>query len=292
MPDYQPLDLSRWCNAGISVLETDKDVGVGRQVFRGLPFAVGREGGGPSDDCLIVLTGSDGSVTVPVDERAHNVIFAHRLLESHGPVGGQVAEYVFHLSGGVDERVAIRDLFETGYLAIVDGRPRAISSPARAVGDVKAELISRYQGPWELAGRRQTEAKAASVQSYYLWAWRNSQPDRTIESIEIVPSGPRFVVAAITLGHLDEHPFARDGRRAARVVLTDPADAGKPFDVEVDVDRGDATYAFPLPESSAQEFVDDSHTVWGQEQNPKSSPAYVEVSATPSATVTVRQGKP
>ena len=291
MRDYQPLDLSKWCNAGISVLESDEDVGLGRQVFRGLPFAVGRDGGGPDDDCFIALTGSDGTVTVPVGQSGHNVIFAHRLLERDMPVGGQVAEYVFHLSGGVDERVAIRDLFEIGYLAIVNGWPRAISSPARAFRDQEAALMPRYEGSWELAGRRQTEADAASVRSYYLWAWRNPQPDRVIESIEIVPSGPCFVVAAITLGHVDEHPFAREGRRAARVVLTDPADAEKPFDLDVEVDRGDATYAFPLPEASAQEFLDDSHTVWGQEQNPTSSPAYVEVSAVSSATVTVRQGQ-
>ena len=54
-------------------------------------------------------------------------------------------------------------------------------------------------------------------------------------------------MAGVTLGHVDEHPFARQGRREARITITDPVLAAAPFDVEVDVDRGDSTYVFPPP---------------------------------------------
>ena len=54
---------------------------------------------------------------------------------------------------------------------------------------------------------------------------------------------------------------------------------------------GTATYVHPLPEASADDFVDDDFAGWGEAQNPKSSPAYVEVAAIPSATVTVKQGE-
>ena len=37
--------------------------------------------------------------------------------------------------------------------------------------------------------------------------------------------------------------------------------------------------------------MDDDFAGWGEAQNPKSSPAYVEVAAIPSATVTVKQGE-
>ena len=57
------------------------------------------------------------------------------------------------------------------------------------------------------------------------------------------------------------------------------------------MDRGTATYVHPLPEASVDEFVDDDFAGWGEAQNPKSSPAYVEVAAIPSATVTVKQGE-
>jgi len=58
----------------------------------------------------------------------------------------------------------------------------------------------------------------------------------------------------------------------------------------VEVDRGAATYVHTLPPASEDEFLNDSFKGWGQAQNQKSRPAYVEVAAVPSATVTVKHG--
>ena len=288
MDDYRPLDISKWCNAGTSELEDEDGAVTGQATFRGIPFLVGAAGQSAGANCYLGLGGQDGSVSIPVGQSANTVVFAHRLLDGalaqHEEPAKQVAEYVFHLSGGRTERVAVRKRFEISakpvegvgfrsptYLAVTDGKPR---------------LLDRHEGRWDMLGRRQTEALAAEMRSYYLWAWRNPAPDLTIESVEIVPNGPRFIVAGITLGHVDEHPFNRQGRRNARVVLTDKAEAEKPFDLDVSVDRGDVTYTHPLPES-----VDgDSIVGWGQEQNETASPSYVEVSAVPSATVTVSDG--
>ena len=77
--------------------------------------------------------------------------------------------------------------------------------------------------------------------------------------------------------------------RPARITLKDEADASKPFSLEVSVDRGDATYAHPLPVLSTDEFLGDSYRGWGERQNQSSSPAYVEVSATPSASLSMEQ---
>ena len=295
MSDYEPLDLSRWCNAGVEVLGGGDDVAVGRQTFRGLPFLVGAEGSDAGQSCFIALDGSQSSVSIPIAVPARRVVVAHRLLETEvpegAPSGGQVAEYVFGLSGGKEERVPVRERFDIN--VVPSGDPRvspAIGFPYRAVPDQGAALLARREGPWELAGRRQTEAQQASVRRYHLWTWAAPGTGQLIESVQIVPSGPRFVVAAITLGYADEHPFAREGRRPVRIVLTDEADAKKPFDLEIDVDRGDATFAHPLPEASAEAFAEDSYRGWGEEQNPLSSPAYAEVSAVPSATLTVSQG--
>ena len=81
MADYEPLDLSRWCNEGASLLGDDEGV-KGPQTFRGLPFLVG---GSSGDNCLIALSGSDESVTIPIGRKADRVIFAHRMLESELP---------------------------------------------------------------------------------------------------------------------------------------------------------------------------------------------------------------
>ena len=285
MADYEPLDLSKWCNEGASLLG-DEEGAKGPQTFRGLPFLVG---GSSGDNCLIALSGSDESVTIPIGRKADRVIFAHRMLESElpkgGPLGIEVAEYVFRLGGGEEVRAPIREQSE---IALVPLEWGVTGWPSRAVTDMKPKLYARKEGRLDVQGRRQTEAEQAVTRWYYLWAWRNPATDRPIESLEIVPRGPRFLVAAVTLGHADEHPFARGGRRPARILLLNAADAEEPSDLEVEVDRGDATYVHPLPSTSSQEFLEDPYAGWGQEQNDTSSPAYVEVSAVPSATVTVK----
>ena len=75
-----------------------------------------------------------------------------------------------------------------------------------------------------------------------------------------------------------------------RILMMDPVNAKKPFDLDVDVNRGDTTHVYPLPEASEQQFLKDHYKGWGEMQNVYSSPAYLEISAIPSATVTVKQG--
>ena len=116
------------------------------------------------------------------------------------------------------------------------------------------------------------DSRGESTRWYYLWAWRNPNPDVAVESVELVPRGPRFAVAAITLGHVAEHPFAREGRVPVRVVLKEQEQADTPFDLEVDVDRGVATYPYPLPDQPREKFLDDRYKGWGQRANEKSSP--------------------
>ena len=290
MADYEPLDISRSVNAGIGTLGDVDEPPTGLQSFRGLPFLM--------SDRVIALDGSKGSVSIPVGQKARTVVFAHSLgaaeLTEVEPVGQPVAEYVFRLSGGGEVRVAIRRRFEIASLPGADVASRRGSAglpglPFKAVTDQKNALIDRYSGPWEETGRRQTESVLGQASWNYLWSWTNPEPDAAIESVEIVPEGPPFVICSVTLGHLDEQPFARQGRRPVRVELTDSDAARRDFDLVVEVDRGVATYPQPLPEASAEEFLEDPLKGWGESQNARSSPAYVEVSATPSATLSVTQ---
>ena len=291
MHDYQPLDISSVLNAGIEVLgEDDQDVDVGSQSFRGLPFEVGTDSGG---DCFISLDVSSGPIKIDVGESAHRVVFAHRLvgseIDSGGSVGLPVAEYVFHMASGKDFRANIRERFEIA--SVPNDSFRGPSGlPFQAVTDQKHTLFERDQGKWEELGRRQTEYAQASARSYFLWAWTNPEPESVIESIEIVPQGAKFIIAGVTLGREDEHPFARQGRRETRITVTDETVAGQPFDLSVKVDRGDTTFVFPLPKDPDSGFIDAYHKGYGQEDNPDSDSAYAEISAVPSATVIVKQG--
>ena len=295
MQDYQPLDLSALCNAGPEALGDGPQPLLGTQTFHGLPFLVGADDKGRGDNCFIGLDGSLEGVNIPINQVAHSIICAHRLVESDlrksGLAGAPVAEYVVRFSGGSEVAIPIRERFE---IADVQG-PKDINGmpglPFRALPDQKRVLMPRYDGAWEMTGRRQMESVPALAQSYYLWCWTNPEPERTIESLKVTPRGPRFIIAAVTLGHVDEHPFVRQGRRPVHITLTNSNDANRPFDLDVQVDRGDTTYVHPLPEASAEGFLDDPYKGWGERQNIESSPAYVEVAATPSATVTVKQSE-
>lgn len=293
MQDYEPLDISRSCNDGPDILgNRSASVQTGLQSFRGLPFMIGGLAGGLGGNSFIAPSPNGRSIFVPIGRPAKRVLFAHALLETKlaegGPLGEPVADYMFYLSSGRRERVPIRERFEiAAHPTLPRGTPGA---PYRAVSDSKAVLMPRYEGQFGEAGRRQTEATQPPMNLYCLWSWENPEPDSSIETIEIVPAGMRFFIAAITLGHLDEHPFPREGRRPAKITLLDEADASQPFDVQVEVDRGDATYIFPLPAVSSDEFLAAPYS-WGQDDNETSSPSYVEISATPSASVTVKQGE-
>ena len=128
MADYQPLDISGWCNAGVSLLGEVPEVALGRQTFRGLPFLIGAEDGAAGDRCYISFGDSNEGVTVPINETAQRVVVAHRLLETKvttgGPLGIEVAEYVFHYADGGEERVAIRERFEIGLQVEREFMPR------------------------------------------------------------------------------------------------------------------------------------------------------------------------
>ena len=231
MSDYEPIDLTELCNTGTELLPSEGAPGIGLQMLRGLPFQVGKAG---SSSCFIKLGEGDAPISIPVGEAARQVVFAHRLLETDVPQGGQignhVADYIFHSSTGDAVTVAVRERFQISAFGppfdagTYTGAPYA---PFQAVPARKATLYPRYEGEFSDAGNRQTEAKQADARWYYLWAWENPEPNSVIDSIEIVPRGGPFIIAAITLGRVDEHPLYREANRAVKIELTDP-DLGVP----------------------------------------------------------------
>ena len=279
--DYKPLDLSAWCNSGDEILQWG-EVGVGEHVWCGLPFLVG----GAAQGHLVAfgVGGHAGAVEIPVGRSARWIVFAHVLLESElgdgGPVGVEVATFRFRLESGEEVVVPVRERFEIG-------RVGGAAKPFLAVPDRLDGLMPRQGGPWEQAGRRQTESVAAAPHLFYLWSWQNPHPADSVEAVVVEPRGPRFAVGAMTTSELEETPICREGSR--RVVIEAPA--ASDGDLEVRVDRGFATYAHALPLASAEEFLEDGHSGWGEDKSAGPSPAYSSVVASPSATVSVASGE-
>ena len=289
MEDYQPVDLAPFCNAGMSFLGAAASPVIGRQTFHGLPFQIG-PAAGDGMRCYLGFCGEVGvrhSITVPMGSVARRVIFAHALLQSElfqgDPIGRLVATYVFRFADGQEVAAAIRERLEIGVVPATWGQV-----PFLAMPDQKDRLMPRYEGRWDQVATRQFEALRGAAQAYYLWAWESPHPEQALESVTIRPADRKFLVAGITLGHADEPPFPREGARDVRISLPRAEDARAGFQMEVEVDRGVATFPFPLPERPEEAFLRDPMAGWGEGQNDKASPAHVRIAAIPSATVTVR----
>ncbi|MFL5804355.1 MAG: CehA/McbA family metallohydrolase [Roseiflexaceae bacterium] len=291
MSDYQPVDLGPLCNAGVAVYGEAAQPPTGSLTFHGLPFQIGGASPDPAH-CFVGLGpgAAEDIITVPVGAAARHVIFVHALLDSRllegKPIGAVVAHYSIHYADGATERVPVRERFEIAAI------PMWWSAyPFLAVPDQQDSMAARYRGDWGEAGYRQTEADQGWPAHYYLWDWSNPRPEQPIDTIAIEPAGRRVVVAAITLGQRDEQPLRRVAKRTVQITLPRPEDADKPFDLEVAVDRGVATYPFALPAQPAADFLADPMPGFGEPLNQRNSPAYVEVAAIPSATVTLKSGE-
>ena len=279
--DYEPLDLTSFYNAGIGILEGQPNIG--SQLYHGLPFEIGSD----IDRCFIQFLADAGPVLIPIQTAVYRVIVVHRLLESRvlegESVGRVIANYIFRYADGGQVMVPIRERFEINIIPTGWGQ-----KPFAAWPDRKDSLYSRYEGEWGSAGNRQTETSAGNAQDYYLWIWENPEPNREIDSMEIETRDRKFIISAITLGYLDEDPIPRSARSEVMISLPDEEDAAKPFAMEVEVDRGISTYAYPLSDRSEESYMDSPFKGWGEEQNQKNSASYVEISAASSATVTVK----
>jgi hypothetical protein len=288
MNEYQPLNLADTCNTGIAFLGLAEEPLVGVQSFRGLPFLVGAAKPDP-ERCLIGFGSLLNQVSIPVNSTAHWILFAHTLLESGiddgDPIGEVVASYTICFAEGESVRLPVRERFEVGLVPTPWGQ-----FPFLAVPDEPDQLMARYLGEWEQFGNRLVEAHNAIPRAYFLWAWQNPQPERQIASIVLEGARRKFAVAGITLSHLDESPFVRTARQEVKITLPRPEDANKPFALAVDVDRGVVTYPYPLPKEPPDVFLAGDFKGWGEVLNEASSPAYTEIAATPSATVTVKNG--
>lgn len=291
MGDYLPLDLQEYWNAGVELLGLaigSAGPPLGEQQLRGLPFRLGAD----PERCFVALGrgARPTALTIPVDQLARGVVFAHRLLESDilngGLPGETVAEYVFRYADGSEARAPIRDRFEVAVVPTGWGQ-----LPFQAVPDQNDRLPPRYEGRFSAAGYRQTEASQAAPRGYFLWVWTNPRPDALLAAIVLESHGSPLVVGGITLSQVDEYPFVRSGARPLKIEVTDPTAVDHPFNLAVAVDRGTATFPYPLPSEPADAFLADSFAGWGEPLNRQNSPAYVEIAAIPSATVRVTAGE-
>ncbi|MCH8296031.1 hypothetical protein IH992_33550, partial [Candidatus Poribacteria bacterium] len=141
MQDYQPLDLSSFCNVGTTVIGENANPATGEQTFHGLPFQIGSGG-----NCFLGFGEgvNTDSISIPLNATPKRVIVVHRLLESKilegDPVGRLIANYVFRYANGEEVSVPIRERFE---IAVVP--PGWGQLPFLAWPDQQDGLMPRYE---------------------------------------------------------------------------------------------------------------------------------------------------
>jgi hypothetical protein len=289
-PGYEPVSLSGRCNVRRDDVPDRRPAPAGPLTMRGLPFVAG-DADAPGGPRVIVVEAGGPPVTIPIGRPARSVVVAHRQLARVVPddtgIGTPVARYAFTLADGRRLESDIRERYE---ISTIEVEGWEADSPFAAVSDTVVELFDRTRGDWELTGVRQTEARSQMPQAYYLWAWTNPEPDVPLASLEIVPLAGGVLVAAVTLGHADEHPFARSPMVPVGIALPAPAPRLSAAGVEVTVDRGIASYAYPLAAEPVEALLDDPFRGWGEPDPPAVSSAYALVSGSPSATVSVGVG--
>ncbi|HKE71942.1 MAG TPA: CehA/McbA family metallohydrolase [Nocardioidaceae bacterium] len=286
--DYRTLDLSEYAAAGPEVLGDAPPIAGGLRTFRGIPFQIESTADRPS---FVLLEPGAPPVDIAIGQSAQRVVVAHlRLADPSTPapeLGDIVAEYTFDVEGQAAAAVPIRERFE------VAGPPDGWNwqGPFLAVVSGTSEPLDRRRGAWGDAGVRQTEAPfRQTTTELFLWTWTNPDPDSKLTSIRLESRACRLIIAAITLGTGDEDPFVRDAAVPVRVTAPDTAGSGASGDWTFDVDRGLATYAYPLPEHGLAAFLDDPLKGWGEAEDSDSSRAYARVAAVPSATLSVGVG--
>ena len=302
MIDYEPIDLSIYCNAGVELYDPTNYTSGGTyleprpskppfdaQIFHGIPFQIGA----PGNDGRCCLLGFGGQpdlyhqpLTIPLNHnQAYHILVAHALLETNlwrgGPLGVEIARYVLHYDTGESVSCAIRERFEIGNFPTPWGQ-----YPFLCLPDQNDYLEDRRQGQWSKIGFRLTEIGWGRPQGYYLWAWSNPCPDLKLKSLEIIPNGQKFVLAAITLSHLPEYPFIRRPRRPVKITLLEAQRTEEKFNLEIEVDRGVAAYAYPLPIAPLNDLPEEM-AGYGAPFNERGNPVYSEIAAIPSATVKV-----
>ena len=303
MSVYRPLDLSAWRRApdDQSVLPTPPS---GPQSLRGLPFDIAES----------VVLGRGTELTVDAGAPAAYVIVAHRLLEpssqGYDSAGHQVADYDFRFADGTSDLVTIREGFEIQVLPTPYGRV-----PYACVLDIEESLLDRdeccHNGARQMATydfHLMAAGQDAPRAHWYLWVWENPSPDVSLDRIVLRGTGPGVHLGGITLGDASEYPLARRAARPVRVVVD--GEVGPPLAIEVD--RGAASYVWPLPDTNflgdqmagfgqarnepptsddvAERHVEARRAYLGQQPSRGTSPVYGQVTAIPSATLTVRSG--
>ena len=197
-----------------------------------------------------------------------------------------MAVYEVEYASGRCLDLQIRERFEIGVIPCPYGE-----WPFLTQVDQPAGLMPRHDaGTWDKAGTRVAEVTVAGPRAFHLWPWHNPHPDDPVARIRVRDAQRSVYLGAITASDLAESPFRRSGSRVVTMTTQTPSTFDdRHSSAHLSVDRGETTYAHPLPEDRPHDRITDPLRGWGARRLTESTRLYARVAATPSATLALEQ---
>ena len=152
-------------------------------------------------------------------EPVENAYGFYSPMKGQGQLAEHAATYVVKYADGCVERLEIRRRHHIGPFQRMWGE-----NCFEAVAHHKPHAMSaHHEQPHPLWGRSQTRAAAADDGQwvYWLWAWENPHPDKTIEIIRFEPVAGVVVGAAVSAGKASTHPLRWNTRRKAVLAVSE-----------------------------------------------------------------------
>ena len=304
-PKFTPADCTPFFTASGSDLErlikhparhTDL---TGTKSFRGIPFLLGP--GSPGKKGYVVLSRRrDASSTdrfeLPVGGKAGFVCLVGfcDLDENEAPrpgtdaaerVGQQLAELVMLYEEGPEFRYPIRRRFEVSAAAVPWGHLCFAAVPCRQ--DIPTELSDPLVDArgW---GDLQIGVRDSNYSGEIVWlsAIANPSPDRALKLLRFESSAEDpLAICGVTLFHGRENPLRYDRLSLYRITLPEPAEE-KRWDVGIDL--GIVARKYQLPKFEPDRWLSSVAMGLGESPEPGAGYLYVEASASPEATLALR----
>ena len=274
----------------------------GRQSFRGIPFLLG-----PDDTRqkrYVVLstrpnTSVTGQIELPVQSKASFVCLAQFCdwdeNETPAPgtdaiekVGQHMADLVMVFDDGTEQKHPIRRRFEVNSASVFWGHLCFAAVPHRQ--DVPSKLTDPLSNARDW-GDLQLGVWDSNYAGQIVWlaAIPNPSPERALKMVRVeARADDPLAICGVTLFHGHESPLQYDRLKLYRITLPHAADE-KRWDVAVDL--GVVARKYQLPPFDSEPWLASPGVGLGESGRHAAGSLYVEVSASPDATLTLRDRK-
>ena len=307
---FETIDLSAVRNAGTGNAKSDdgswlwpapeetpdetplKQMPTGECLFWGVPFQLAEEG--EAKGLVVVAKGVRDSipesVSIPVGQKGRRLLFAHACAPLKGKfasnegAGEPIGTYRMVFTDGSAVEQVLRRRFEIHDVAIPWGHHPFLCRNCR---EFRALPVDDRSMPY---GRVQTGTYTEhghEMQGWWLYDWENPSPEKEIERIEVLATGPTgMAVGGITLCQEEGDPFAWPPREEVAVSIDGETEEA----VEVEMERGVIARQDQLfvPE---EDYLTTDETGWGRGGQEVREGRYLEVHGSAEGKLRIKAGE-